>query len=426
MDAGARDAAAADAASIDAAPIDAAPIDAAPPGDAFPVPSCTPVSGTELTTVVLADETQIRAPVFLTTPPGDGRLFVLDKCGQIRIIAGDEVLEAPFLDLSEPVDDPQVTCDRNEEGLLGLAFHPNYAQNGRFFVNFTEERNGADVRNTVIAEYQVSSADANRADPTGQRLLVFEQPRDNHNGGMLQFGPDGYLYISVGDGGGSGDPDDNGQDSTTFLGSILRIDVDSRDPGKLYAIPDDNPFADSPDGVTDPRPEIWAIGLRNPWRMSFDRDTGDLYIADVGQLDWEEVNVQPAASAGGENYGWNIFEGTHCYPPDVTGCDPTGLVMPVTEYEHDVERPNDESITGGFVYRGSCIPDIQGWYLYADYGSGAVRTFEFVDGAAQNVRILDLDFGSGIASFGEDSAGELYIVNLNRDSSQVRKIVPVQ
>jgi glucose/arabinose dehydrogenase len=408
-----------------------------PPGDGAPVPpdartgptpdayvsDCEPVSGTELTTVLVASGDDIDTPVFVTSPPGDPRLFVVEKCGRIKIVENGLVLEKPFLDISGLAEDPdhqRVNCDGGEEGLLGLAFHADYSSNGRFFVNYIEQPGGNATRNTVVAQYQVSS-DRSVADPAEKRIIVFRQPRENHNAGMLAFGPDGYLYIGTGDGGGADDPDDNGQNVTAILGSMLRLDVNV--PG-TYAIPSTNPYASSANGPDDPRPEIWAKGLRNPWRYSFDRETGDLYIGDVGQREWEEINVQPASSQGGENYGWNEFEGTHCFPEGTSGCDPTGMTMPVAEYAHDDLGTGltDNSVTGGYVYRGQCIPDIRGWYFYADYGSRRVRTFKYQDGQAQDNRILDVDFGRDIASFGEDAAGELYVVNISPD--EIRKIVP--
>jgi glucose/arabinose dehydrogenase len=402
------------------------PIDApsGPRPDAFAA-DCAPVSGTALTSVVIASEPDIDKPVFVTSPPGDPRLFVVEKCGKIRIIENGAVLAQPFLDIGFLADDPahrRVDCTGDEEGLLGMAFHPDYARNGRFYVNYIEQPGDDTTRNTVVAQYQVSS-NRNVASLTEKRIIFFNQPQANHNAGMLAFGPDGYLYIGTGDGGGDGDPRDHGQNPKTLLGSMLRIDVNGGDP---YAIPSTNPYAGSANGPDDPRPEIWAIGLRNPWRYSFDRETGDFYIGDVGQGDWEEINVQPASSRGGENYGWNIYEGTRCFPPGTSGCSSAGMTMPVAEYVHaDIDANHrDKSVTGGYVYRGRCIPDIRGWYFYADYGSGRIRVFEYASGQAQNNRIIDVDFGERVVSFGEDAAGELYVINMSPD--QIRKIVPAQ
>lgn len=396
-------------------PVDGQP---GPAPDAFAA-DCTPASGTALTTKLIAAEPDIDQPVFVTSPAGDPRLFVVERCGTIRIIENGAVLEKPFLDISLISDQPRVDCSSDEEGLLGLAFHPGFRTNGRFFVKYTKTPPGGS-RSNVVAEYRVSS-DPNVADVAEKTIIDIPQPQANHNSGMVAFGPDGYLYIGTGDGGGAGDPDEVGQDNTSLLAAILRVDVDGGDP---YAVPSANPYASSANGPDDPRREIWAKGLRNPWRFSFDRQTGDLYIGDVGQGAWEEINVQPASSAGGENYGWNIFEGTHCFPANVTNCDPAGMTMPVAEYPHrdiDANR-RDKSVTGGYVYRGQCIPDIQGWYFYADFGSHIVRTFEYAGGQAQDNRELDVNFGERIVSFGEDAAGELYVVTVSPD--RVYQIVP--
>jgi glucose/arabinose dehydrogenase len=279
-------------------------------------------------------------PVFVThAGDGSARLFVLEKAGVIRIVVDGEVRDDPFLDISQ-----LVTIRGNEQGLLGLAFHPQYEENGRFFVYYTAVDGGANT----VAEYRVST-DANIADAgSGRVMLAIADTRSNHNGGMLAFGPDGYLYVATGDGGGGGDPDENGQALDALLAKILRLDVDGSFP---YTIPPSNPFA-STGGA---RPEVWAFGLRNPWRFSFDRETGDMWIADVGQGSWEEVDFQPADSAGGENYGWNTMEGAHCFDP-ANGCDTSGLVLPVHEYDHSAGC----SITGGYVYRGEAIPALRG------------------------------------------------------------------
>ena len=383
-------------------PADAAVVDT--PVDA-PMADCTPTSGTDLTLQLVASG--LDEPVFVTSPPGDRRLFIVEKIGRIRIVENDQLVATPFLDITS-----EVTTLGSEQGLLGLAFHPDYRQNGRFFVDYIEPRGGTRGR-TVVGEYRVSAGDRNVADPNETRILQLDQPRNNHNGGMIAFGPDGYLYISLGDGGGQDDPDDESQDTTSLLGSILRIDVDSASP---YAIPQDNPFASSPDGPNDPRREIWSFGLRNPWRLSFDRDTGDLYIGDVGQDAREEINVQLAASPGGIDYGWDTYEADTCVEPDaVTGCDSTGLTPPTIQYDHNGNQRC--SVTGGYVYRGPCMPDIQGRYFYADFCSDQVFTFEFVNGQAQNPLDLGAIFGDRISSFGEDAFGELYVVNLGQDNT---------
>ncbi|OGO28105.1 MAG: hypothetical protein A2136_06585 [Chloroflexi bacterium RBG_16_54_11] len=318
-----------------------------------------------------------------------GRLFIVEQGGLIRILENGALLPAPFLDLTGKV----VCC--GERGLLGLAFHPRYTQNGYFYVDYTEEVNNQLA--TVIARYSVSPNDPNQADPGSEmRLLHIDQPFQNHNGGELQFGPDGYLYIGMGDGGSAGDPLGNGQSLQTLLGKILRIDVDSAEP---YAIPPDNPFSGG-EGMW----EIWIYGLRNPWRFSFDRLTADLYIGDVGQDAWEEVDFLPADTLGGQNLGWNYFEGSHPY----RGSPPTGveIVQPVAEYGHDLGN----SITGGYVYRGKDLDDWQGVYLYGDYGSGRVwGLLHLFDDSWQNALMFETD--ANISSFGVDEDWEVYLVD---------------
>jgi glucose/arabinose dehydrogenase len=322
---------------------------------------------------------------------GDGsqRLFVLEKQGTIRIFDNGGLLPSPFLDITE-----RVGSTASEQGLLGLAFHPDYANNGLFFVNYTN-LNG----DTTISRFQVTG-DPSQADPDSEQiLLTLAQPAGNHNGGNLVFGPDGYLYIGTGDGGAANDQFGNGQNGQTLLGAMLRIDVDGGDP---YGVPADNPFVGDP-AVLD---EIWAIGLRNPWRYSFDLKTGDLYIADVGQNLYEEVNVQPADSAGGENYGWPIMEGFHCFSP-AQNCDQSGLVMPVVEYDHGLGC----SITGGFVYRGSAFPALDGIYFFGDYCTGRIWGLaQFPDGTWL-VREL-LQQGIQLSSFGQDESGEVYALDM--------------
>lgn len=310
-------------------------------------------------------------------PDGSGRLFVVEKIGHIHIIENGQLIVEPFLNIEDRVND-----NSNEMGLLGLAFHPNYAQNGYFFVNYTGS--GGD---TFISRFQVSG-DPNRANPSSEvNLLRINQPYPNHNGGSLDFGPDGYLYAGLGDGGSAGDPQGNGQKLTTLLGKILRLDVDSAEP---YAIPADNPFGD----------EIWAYGLRNPWRISFDSATGDLYIGDVGQNVWEEINHLPAGSAGGVNFGWNYREGAHTYK----GNAPAGLTEPVAEYSH---AEGGCSVTGGYVYRGA-MPEWNGIYLYGDYCTGFVWGLIQVNGEWQAQVLFDTDVN--ITSFGQDQAGEVYLI----------------
>jgi glucose/arabinose dehydrogenase len=340
-------------------------------------------------------------PLALTAPPGDPRLFIVEKGGAVRIVREGVLLPTPFLDLGGRVS----TGD--EQGLLDLAFDPAYATNGRFIVHYTDV-NG----NTTVSSFRVMPGDPDQADPASETvLLTAEQPFTNHNGGRILFGPDGMLYIGLGDGGGGGDPGGRGQSLAELLGDILRVDVTS---GTSYTIPSDNPFA----GRTDARPELWSVGLRNPWRFDFDPATGDLYVADVGQNAWEEVDVATVAQGAGRgtNFGWNIMEGTHCYA--AATCDTTGLVLPVLEYSH----AEGCSISGGYVYRGAAIPELQGHYFYADYCSGWVRSFRFQDGQATDPRQWPtLAPGGGIPGFGRDASGELYVLSVE---GRVFRIVP--
>ena len=317
---------------------------------------------------------------------GSGRIFVVQQSGVIRILKNGSVAGTPFLDIHSR------TTGDGERGLLGLAFPPGFAQKQRFYVDYTD-LNG----NTVIAQYRVG-ANADVADAASEIVLLrITQPFANHNGGQVRFGPDGYLYIAMGDGGSAGDPMRNGQNLGTLLGKLLRIDVESS-PGQVR-IPPDNPFVNTAGA----RGEIWAYGLRNPWRFSFDRATNDLWIGDVGQDAYEEIDLQPAASRGGENYGWNRMEGLHCY---TAGCSTDGITLPIAEYPH-VEAAC--SITGGFRYRGSLSPGMRGTYVYGDYCNGRIWGLEW-NGTAWTSRLL-LASGFTITTFGEDEAGELYIAN---------------
>jgi glucose/arabinose dehydrogenase len=310
---------------------------------------------------------------------GSGRLFVVEQPGRIRVIQNGQLLETVFLDIVERVND-----NGNEQGLLGLAFHPRYEENGRFFVNYTDTSS-----HNVIARFQVS-ADPNIADANSEAILIsIDDPFANHNGGVLAFGPDGYLYAGLGDGGSQGDPFGNGQSLEALLGKLLRIDVDNGDP---YAIPPGNPFGN----------EIWALGLRNPWRISFDGQTGDLWIGDVGQGSLEEIDYLPSGSPGGANFGWNIMEGSQPY----NGDPQPGLVLPVAEYSHG----EGCSVTGGFVYRGT-MPEWQGIYLYGDYCSGIIWGLIKSGDSWQNQMLFSTNFR--ISTFGVDESNELYLANLS-------------
>jgi glucose/arabinose dehydrogenase len=340
-------------------------------------------------------------PVTVTNA-GDGtsRLFIVEQTGQIRILIGGTVLPTPFLDISD-----LVSCC-GEQGLLGLAFHPDYTTNGFFYVDYTDV-----AGNTMVARYQVSESDPNVADPdSAQTVLTQDQPFSNHNGGQLAFGPDGYLYIALGDGGSGGDPQGNGQNLETWLGKILRVDINGDDfpgdPDRNYAVPPDNPFVNTA-GLD----EIWAYGVRNPWRCTFDRVTGDFFIADVGQGNWEEIDFQPAASAGGENYGWNVLEGMHCFNDDPPGiCDEFlngGSTLPVLEYNHTLGC----AVTGGYRYRGQLYPQLEGIYFYSDLCSGTIWGAIQVNGTWESEALLAS--GLAVTTFGEDEEGEVYVADYN-------------
>jgi len=331
----------------------------------------------------------------LTAPAGDARLFIVEQQGRIRIVRNGQLLARPFLDIASRAS------SGGERGLLSVAFHPRYAQNGYLYVNYTD--NNGDTR---VERYRVS-ADPDSVDPASDTLvLAVDQPYSNHNGGHILFGPDGMLYVAMGDGGSGGDPQGYGQSLATLLGKLLRIDVDG---GAPYAVPPDNPFAGARDGS---RGEIWAYGLRNPWRFSFDRATGALWLADVGQDEVEEVD----RIVRGGNYGWNVMEGTHCYQP-ASGCARGGLELPVSEYSHAQGR----SITGGFVYRGGAIPALRGRYLFADYASGTIWSIPAEAPGFHAPEPL-LESGLFISSFGEDAAGELYV--LDHGGGRVFRLVP--
>jgi hypothetical protein len=337
---------------------------------------------------------------------GDDRLFVIQQRGLIRIIDADGTVHSdPFLDLTA-----LVSQSGNERGLLSLVFHPGYDENGFFFVNYTRQEDGA----TVVARYSADADNPDQGDPdSAKEILTIDQPFANHNGGQLLFGPDGYLYIATGDGGSGGDPEDYAQTHTTLLGKMLRIDIDVDDESP-YAIPEDNPFAH--DDFT--RDEIWALGLRNHWRNSFDRYTGDFWIADVGQNEREEVNFQPADSEGGENYGWRCYEGS--IPYNLDGCGDTDYyTFPVFEYGH-IGSGCSGSVTGGYVYRGAVNNGMFGHYIFADYCTGnfyhIIPTEEGFEGA-----LLDGFSPLQYATFGEDRYGELYVAL--RGEGEIRRVV---
>jgi glucose/arabinose dehydrogenase len=336
-------------------------------------------------------------PVFLTAPAGDSRLFIAEQRGTIRVVKNGVLLAAPYLDLRGRL------TSGGESGLLGLAFHPNFALNGFFYVQYTDLNGDSEIER-YHATPSSDVADANSA----SHVLGFDQPFANHNGGMLQFGPDGMLWIGTGDGGGAGDPQGNGQRLTTLLGKMLRIDVNAASP---YAIPSNNPFV----GSSVNRQEIWGVGLRNPWRYAFDRRTGLLYVADVGQSGWEEVHVVPADRPS-VNYGWVIMEGSHCF--GTTTCDPTGLDIPVLEYSHS----DGCSITGGFVYRGAAIPGLRGRYFYSDYCRGFLRSFRYVNGVATEQRSWNVGDLGNVLSFGQDAAGELYVLSTDGTAYRISPV----
>lgn len=374
--------------------------------------------------------TGFASPVYITNAgDGTGRVFIVERGGRIKLLGG-----GTFLDISSIVQ------SGGEQGLLSVAFPPNFSTSQTFYVYFTDNRAG-NQGNNVLARFRVSSGDPNLANPGSEEiLLIFQHPnQSNHNGGQLMFGPDGYLYIGTGDGGGSGDPYENAQNLDALLGKILRIDVGGSSAaaptpgpyalylplvathgGPLYLVPSDNPFVSNPSALD----EIWAYGLRNPWRFSFDRTTGDLWIGDVGQGSWEEIDVQSAASSGGQNYGWDCREGLHAYT-DTNGdfnvnCGGLSFVDPIHEYPHDSGRC---SITGGFVYRGTAHSGLQGVYFYADYCSGGVWGIQ-PDGETWAASGELVNAGFGPSSFGESEAGELYLARLDGTIFQLVEATP--
>jgi len=337
--------------------------------------------------------TGLSSPVFLAQPLDDGRIFVVEQGGRIRVARNGALQTTPFLDISGRV------ASGGERGLLSVAFHPQYATNRFFYVYYTTQASGALAAGDIVIERFTTTSNPEVADPTTAKLIITtpHSQQSNHNGGLLAFGPDGMLYAGLGDGGGGGDPFQTGQNQNALLGSLLRLDI-SGDP---YTIPASNPFV----GVAGKRGEIWAKGLRNPWRYAFDAPTGLLYIADVGQGAREEVNVIPATQAG-VNYGWSIMEGAICY--NASTCNQTGLTLPIIDYTHAAGC----SITGGYVYRGSAIPGIRGHYFYSDYCTGFLRSFRYENGVAVDVKDWGLTM-SLVTSFGVDFGGELYVMSGN-------------
>jgi glucose/arabinose dehydrogenase len=353
-------------------------------------PSSSPATPVSLGVQLLVSG--LHSPLALEQPSdGSNRLFVAEQGGTIMIVQNGVILAQPFLDISSKV------ITGGEMGLLGVTFHPVFQQNGKFYVNYVRSLSGQ--IQSVIAEYTASPANANMVDPASERiLLIVDQIGNfpNHKAGQLAFGPDGFLYFGLGDGGGEGDPFGHSQNTQTLLGKLMRIDVNATSPGLQYRIPPDNPFA-AGGGL----PEIWAFGLRNPWRFSFDRGTGRLFLGDVGEDRFEEIDV---IQKGG-NYGWNVMEGLHCFNP-TTGCNMSGLILPIAEYSH----AEGDAVIGGFVYHGSNIPALQGMYVFADLGTGKIWTLQET---SPNVftRTLVATTGKTISSLGQDQSGELYVVD---------------
>jgi glucose/arabinose dehydrogenase len=352
------------------------------PGTAPALAAPPPATGLALERVASG----LDRPLYVTAPVGDPRLFIVEQGGRVRILKGRRLLDTPFLDLSDR------THAGGERGLLSMAFHPHYAENGFLFVDYT------DLHGDTRVERYTVSRDSDRVDPASAQLVIaIDRPYANHNGGLVMFGPDGMLYVGMGDGGSGGDPHGNGQNRNTLLGSCC----DRRHHGMPYHVPRDNPFVSTPGA----RGEVWAYGLRNPWRFAFDPPTGLLYIADVGQNRWEEIDVQPAAR-GGLDYGWNAMEGDHCY--GLFPCRREGRVIPAIEYGHG----EGCSVTGGFVYRGRLIPSLVGHYVYADYCKGWIRSFKYERGTVTLSREWQGLEPGRVASFGQDGRGELYVCDL--------------
>lgn len=366
-------------------------------GGATTPPTPNPTPGTlALTTVVSG----LSGPLGLESPPGDSRLFVVQQPGTIRIIENGALRSGNFLDIQSLVN-----FDGQEQGLLGLTFHPNYSTNRKFYVNYTRD---SPSRQTVIAEFQTSASDPNQADPNSERILMtVNQPFANHKGGQLVFGTDGFLYIGLGDGGDAGDPLNNAQNLFSLLGKILRIGVDAPFTGSLqYAIPADNPFAGGSGS-----PEIFAYGLRNPWRFSLEQGGTRIFVADVGQGNFEEVDILQK----GGNYGWRVMEGAHCFNPS-TGCDTSNKVMPIAEYDHTIGI----AVIGGYVYKGTAIPSLANKYIFGDLTG---KIFSLTEAPANTFTRSDLlTTNRMVSSLGQDAAGEVYV--LDYGSGIILKLVP--
>jgi len=360
-----------------------------------PQPPAIPFNPANVAVTLKSIATLAGRPLAVTNAgDGSGRLFIADQDGRIWVMRDGAVLGQPMLDITD-----RVSCC-GERGLLGIAFHPDFPADPRVFVDYTG--NGGE---TVVSSFVVPAGTADLADAGSETvILTFAQPYSNHNGGALAFGQDGLLYVSTGDGGSAGDPQDNGQRLDTLLGKILRIDIDGSSGGNAYAIPASNPFV----GRAAAREEIWLTGLRNPWRISFDRTTDDLWIGDVGQGDWEEIDVAPSSAGGGANYGWNRMEGDHCYPIG-SSCSKTGLALPASEYDHSGGRC---TVIGGGVYRGPAYSILRGGYLFADHCSGTIWGIVASKGGIQAPVVMG-STAFGLAGFGESEEGELYAVNVS-------------
>ena len=364
--------------------------------------TATVTYSTAALTLALRDVVSVPGAVFAVAPAGDPRLFVVERAGRIHIAQGGALLATPFLDISSRVS------TAGEGGLLSIAFHPEYAINGILFVYYT------DLGNNIVIERHRASGNADRAETgPGLEIIRIAHPTfTNHFGGTVMFGPDGLLYVGTGDGGGSGDPGRNAQNPTSLLGKMLRLDVSASSSVQPYAIPTSNPWFND---ATGRRGEVWALGLRNPWRYTF--DGGNLYIADVGQNQSEEVNIT-AAGQGGRNYGWNTMEGTQCF--NATACVQTGLTLPAFEYEHGVNDANGCSITGGYVYRGSAIAELAGRYFYSDYCKGFLKSFVYAGGVVAEQTDWAIPSAGNVVSFGRDGQGELLLISA---SGRVQRIV---